>query len=75
MLDLTSLNKTVGTNPGDTLELLQHSIMVLQCAFQNELGVIDLPSPLSSDRVGVMSPAISIVNKRHLLVSLPEISR
>ena len=58
MLDLLSFDKTISTDTRDSLELLQHSVVVIQGTFQNEFGFVDLPSPLGTDRVGMMSPAM-----------------
>lgn len=57
MLDLSSFNKAIGTDARNTLELFQHTVVILQCSFQDKLGVVHLPSPLCANRIGVMSPA------------------
>jgi hypothetical protein len=69
MLDLGGFDEAVSANTGNTLELLQHSVVVLQSALQNELGIVNLPSPLGSDRVCVMSPANSIVINMYCMLA------
>lgn len=76
VFDLSSFNKAIGADTRDTLELFKHTVMVLQCSFQDELGVVNLPSPLGSNRVGVMSPAINQLQQRasiKLSLAIPSI--